>query len=452
MKRETEKLNFLINQGEGYNIEFKESFSNNISREICAFSNANGGKILLGITDDGKIKGIEITNNLKSKIEDIARNLNPSLNINIYNIDDVLIIDIPEGISKPYSTNGRFFLRYGTNSQQLKRDEIREFFQKEGLILFDEKPNYDFNFDEDFNEEKFKFFLEKARISYLLKKEEILENLELIKENHLKNVGVLLFCKRVTRFFRNATITCALFRGKDKYKILDSKEFDEDMHSNYQNALNYIQSKLNTEYIIKGGPRKEKLELPEDALREALLNAIAHRNYFSNANIQIYLFSDRVEITNPGGLVPGMTISDLGKKSMPRNFLLFGLMQRMDLVEKVGSGILRIKKAMKEYGLKNPKIEADSNWFTIIFKRPDLQKESFEIRKEETPKKTTQKTTQKIINLIQENPNITRDELAEILGITPDGVKYHFYKLKKKGILIRIGGKKGGYWRIIKDE
>jgi len=363
------ELKSLIDQGEGYNIEFKESFSKNIQREICAFANANGGKILLGVTDNGNIKGIKITNILKSQIQDITRNLDPPLNLNIIGVEKVLVITVPEGVNKPYSTNGKFYLRYGTNSQQLKRNEIREFFQKEGLILFDEKPNYEFNLQKDFNEEKFKLFLDMAKISYLLKKEEILQNLELFKEQYLKNAGVLLFCNKITPFFRNATIICALFQGKDKYKILDSKEFDEDMYSNYQNAINYLKSKLNTEYIIKAGPREELLELPIDALREAVLNAIAHRDYFLNANIQIYIFSDRVEITNPGGLVPGMTLSDLGKKSMPRNFLLFGLMHRMDLVEKVGSGILRINRALEEYKLKKPIIKADSNWFQIIFKR-----------------------------------------------------------------------------------
>jgi len=115
-----------------------------LSREICAFTNANGGKILLGVTDDGEIKGIEITNNLRSQIQNIARNLDPPISVDVNDVDGVLVIDIIEGVNKPYSINGKFYLRYGSNSQQLKRDEIRKFFQEEGLILFDEKPNVDF--------------------------------------------------------------------------------------------------------------------------------------------------------------------------------------------------------------------------------------------------------------------------------------------------------------------
>lgn len=149
------------------------------------------------------------------------------------------------------------------------------------------------------------------------------------------------------------------------------------------------------------------------------------------------IFSDRVEITSPGGLVKGITKKDLGKKSLSRNNLLFGLLQRMGLVEKVGSGIIRMRKAVRDYGLKELKFDIDDNWFAIIFQRP---------------KATTQKTTQKILSLIKQNPGITREELARLLDITPDGVKYHLNNLKKEKIIARVGGRKGGYWEVLKDE
>jgi len=135
-----DELKFLIGQGEGYNLEFKESFSKRIAVDVCAFANANGGKILLGVTDGGEIIDIKITNRLKSQIYDIARNLDPSINVSIYVVGNVLVIDITEGVDKPYSTTGKFYLRIGSNSQQLGRDEIRKFFQEEGLVFFDERP------------------------------------------------------------------------------------------------------------------------------------------------------------------------------------------------------------------------------------------------------------------------------------------------------------------------
>ncbi len=111
------QLKFLIDQREGYNLEFKESFSEGLSKEICAFANANGGKILLGISDNGNIKGIRITNRLKSQIYDLARNFDPQLSLSLKEFKDVLVIVIPEGRDKPYSTNGRYYLRNGPNCQ-----------------------------------------------------------------------------------------------------------------------------------------------------------------------------------------------------------------------------------------------------------------------------------------------------------------------------------------------
>jgi ATP-dependent DNA helicase RecG len=129
-----EELKFIIAQGEGYKLEFKESFSDSIGKEICAFANSKGGKILVGVADDGKIKGVTSSNVVKSRIYDMARNFDPPLRITVEEIEPVVIINVEEGINKPYSVNGRFYMRYGANSQQLKRDEIRDFFREENLI------------------------------------------------------------------------------------------------------------------------------------------------------------------------------------------------------------------------------------------------------------------------------------------------------------------------------
>lgn len=181
MKSTVNELKFLITQGEGYNLEFKEQFSNRIATDICAFANANGGRIILGVKDDGTITGIKITNQLKSQIYDLARNLDPLINIDLYELINTLIINIPEGKKKPYSTKGKFYLRYGANSQQLRREDIRHFFQEEGLVLFDEKPNFDFNMKSDFNEHNFKTFLEKTGISPVLKKKGCFRKSSIIK-------------------------------------------------------------------------------------------------------------------------------------------------------------------------------------------------------------------------------------------------------------------------------
>jgi len=442
----------LINLGEGLNIEFKENFSASVGKEICAFANTIGGNILFGVDDNGNVHGVTSFNRLKSQVQDVARNMDPPLSLGFDIVDKVLIAIVPKGSKKPYSVNGRFYTREAANSQQLKRDEIREFFYKEHLVYFDEKLSHDFDIKKDFSESAFEKFLERSEIYTKLDKKNLMENMRLTRENVFSNAAVILFSKDVTRYFINATITCVLFMGKTKYRILDKKEYKTDLYSNYHNTIGYLLSHLNTEYIIKSGPREEKLELPEDALREAVLNAIAHRDYRSTANIQVYIFSDRVEVVNPGGLVGGLKKEDLGKRSMPRNPLLFSMMERMDLVEKVGTGILRMKDAMKEYGLNEPIIEVDENWFSITFER-DVQK----YLQTNTPVNTHVNTPvnlsqlqYQILNCLKENPYITYDEFAEKLKKNRDTIRLNIKKLKTLNLIERIGSDKKGHW-LVKD-
>ncbi len=161
------ELEFLLKEGEGYNLEFKETDSN-LAKEICALANATGGRVLLGVTDHGEIKGVTITNKFKSEITDLARNFDPKFQVTLEMVDNILVINVPEGKNKPYSVNGKFYLRYGPNSQQLGRDEIREFFHKEGLVLWDEVVNKEFDIEKDFNEEAFDNFTNLANLSSVL--------------------------------------------------------------------------------------------------------------------------------------------------------------------------------------------------------------------------------------------------------------------------------------------
>ena len=118
----------LIKLGEGLNIEFKENFYASVGKEICAFANTIGGNILFGVDDNGNLHGVTNFNRLKSQVQDVARNMDPPLSLGFDIVDKVLIAIVPKGSKKPYSVNGKFYTREAANSQQLKRDEIREFF------------------------------------------------------------------------------------------------------------------------------------------------------------------------------------------------------------------------------------------------------------------------------------------------------------------------------------
>jgi len=133
----SKELKQIIEEGEGYKIEFKESLSG-LDKEMVTFANASGGRIFLGISDDKKIKGIKINNALKSQIQDIANNCEPPIKIIFEEFENILIINVREGDDKPYRCSSGFYTRVGPNSQKLNRDEIIAFIKSEGKIRFDE--------------------------------------------------------------------------------------------------------------------------------------------------------------------------------------------------------------------------------------------------------------------------------------------------------------------------
>ena len=362
-------LSNLVSLGEGFTTEFKQSYTSEIGREMCAFANATGGTILLGVADDGKVCGVRKHNRLKSQLQSIARSADPPIFVEIESAGDVLCVRVPPQHGKPYSLRGKFFIREGANSQQMSREEIREFFFKEGLIRFDETPCRSFDLVRDLTDEIWVRFAQRAGVPEDLEPVVTLENLHLVKGGQMTHAGAWLLTDDVTRYTLRAGVTCAVLQGVTKTHILDRKDFTGDLYATFEDCMVYLQAKLNTALIPHALGRDERLELPEDALREALVNAIVHRDYRSTANVQVYVFRDRVEIVTPGGLPAGMREEDLGTKSVPRNPLLFAMFYRMGLVEQIGSGIRRIRQLCRDHEVAEPLIDVTEHWVTTTFVR-----------------------------------------------------------------------------------
>jgi ATP-dependent DNA helicase RecG len=161
MAMNKQELKLILEEGEGYRIEFKEKVSD-LDREMVAFANASGGRILLGISDQGLVKGIAINNSLKSRIQDIANNCDPSIKIYFEEFENILIVHVREGTDKPYRCTGGFYTRTGPNSQKLNRDQIVSFIQAEGKVRYDELVKRDFT-DKDIDQEKLDKFLKNGR-------------------------------------------------------------------------------------------------------------------------------------------------------------------------------------------------------------------------------------------------------------------------------------------------
>ena len=291
MKNKIPNIKSTLKTGENAQTEFKERVDSSLDKEIVAFANSSGGKIYIGITDANKVVGTRITNRIKSQIEDIAKNCDPKITISLQEMkkEKILIITVPESKDKPHRCSSGFYIRSGASSQKLNRDEILDFAEEEDLLKFDIVSCKKFIFEKDFDKEKLFTFMDRTNLRYNKRNYiQILENLKVVKKQGSKiimnNAGVLFFSKNLDRIFPHASISCALFKGTDKHhNIIDRKIFNRDITNNIEDSLDFLKKHLRLEYHFPTGQlqRKEVLEIPEDALREALTNAVTHRNYLT---------------------------------------------------------------------------------------------------------------------------------------------------------------------------
>jgi len=375
-----EEIKSIANSGEGYNVEFKLKVPGKVrelSEEVCAFANSEGGFLLIGIDDKDQIIGAAIDNPKRSAIQDSIRDISPALHVDIFSVDidgkSVWVIEVPSGKDKPYVLSGAIYVRESANTQKLTTaEEIRSFFQNSNRIYFDAVPCIKFDFEKELDNDTFNLFRTESAISGNISTHQILNNLQVFDDSGvIKNGGVLFFGKRPEITFHQAVTRCVRFKGKTKVHIIDDKTYGGPLYQQYHQAETWIKDKLEVAYIIEGmGPRIEVWEIPLTVFKEAIINALSHRDYYEQGAVtMVEVYDDRVEISNPGGLLIGVK-KDFGKKSMTRNPLIFGLFTRMSLVEQVASGIPRMRKAMKEAGLPEPTFTTDGGFFTVEFKRP----------------------------------------------------------------------------------
>lgn len=338
-------------------------------------------------------------------------------------------------------------MRQGPNSQKLTTvEEMRNFFQQAEKIYFDEASCKEIDITKDIPKENIDTFRFEAGLVNKTSDEQVFSNLKLISnDGYLKNGAVLFFAKEPERFFEKAVIRCVAFDGLDKRYIIDDKIMGGTLFQQYHQSMLWLKSKLNVRYDIEsegGKARKELWEIPETVFKEAIINSLAHRDYYDKGGrITIELFNDRVEITNPGGLVSSITKNEFGKKSSSRNPLIFGLFERMRLVEQIGSGISRMRDLMEEEGLTPPEFNTDG-MFTVIFRRPF----DFEMWVNKWVNNLSEKQIV-ILTAIHNNNKIKKATLQQLVDFSATALDNTIDNLKKEGVLEREGTK-GGVWII----
>jgi len=242
-----EDMDTILCEGEGYKVDFKRSMDKDFASEVVAFSNAQGGRIFIGINDKNKIVGTDVSNSARSKIQDAIRDVNPRPDTVLEVHDNIMVVTVNEGKNKPYFCSKGCYLRIGANSQKLSRDEIFEFMRSEELFEYDSKVRKDLLVKDNFKENAYKTFIRKAGISDSLPSEHVLMNLKCAAKNEndelvYTNAGALFFRdNRDDISFRYAGINCVIFKGFDKAgKIIEAKRLYGTVLENIEDAMAFL--------------------------------------------------------------------------------------------------------------------------------------------------------------------------------------------------------------------
>lgn len=443
-------LKLLIREGEGLTVEFKERYTPRIDEDIVAFANAKGGTILLGVRDGGTVVGERLTNDLKAKINSLARNCKPSISVELGQVGEVVVIVVPEGTEKPYSCGSGYYRRLDGNAQKMSHDELRIMFAEHDPMPFEERAVRGFTFD-DISKTKIRAFTKEAGIRIgKTSVPDFLRSLNVADETRVKNAGALFFAKDIGKHLHHAEATLLAFKGTDRLHIYDRRDVRDDLLTQFNEAIAFLKKHLNIRTEIKGLDREDIYEIPLEVLREAVVNAIMHRDYsIRGTQVFVEVHDDRVEIVNPGGLPKGLSLRELGTVSVRRNAIIADLFSRMHMVERTGMGIRKMKEAMVAAGLHEPTFEPDGFFRAIFLRSPEFALKEGAAVAEKTGEKTRKKTREKILDLIRQNPEITAAELAKKVGLTSKGIEWNIRKLKSEGCLRRIGPDKGGRWEVL---
>lgn len=349
----------------------------------------------------------------------------------------------------PVSYKGEYHYRGGSTKQELKGASLDRFLLKKQGRHWDGVPVPHVTLG-DLDKGALTYFRKRALNSKRLSPEileetnpVLLEKLHLMDGHYLKRAAVLLFHPDPERYVTGAFIKIGFFRTNTD--LIYQDEIHGDLFSQVNKTLDLLLTKYTKALIsYQGVHRIETYPVPEEALREALLNAVAHKDYASAIPIQISVYEDKIMFWNPGQLPPDWTVDKLKGKHESEAFNpdIANAFFRAGMIEAWGRGIELIMESCRSALVPTPLIRFEQTGLWVEF--------HFNPKKTETEKgPTTQETTQeKIVSLLRSNPSVTRKALAGLIGLSEEGIKYHLNKLKLSGRLKRKRSTKAGQWEI----
>ncbi|MBQ5953878.1 MAG: putative DNA binding domain-containing protein [Lachnospiraceae bacterium] len=446
---------------ESQNIEYKESWRDEYLKWVCGFANAQGGKIYIGCDDNGNVVGI---NNSKKLLEDIPNKVRDAMGIivgvNLLTEDgkEYIEIDVPSypvGIS----CKGVYHYRSGSTKQVLTGPALEAFLLRKHGATWDNSPMPAFTID-DVDDNVVAAFkklaAKKGRIDSSLldePKEVLLDRLHLVNGNYLTNAAMLLFSKDPERYQLGAFLKIGYF--ENDADLLYQDEIHGSLLEQVDKAIELIYLKyMRAKISYEGIQRVERYFVPEAALREALLNAVCHKQYQSGVPIQISVYEDRLYVANVGSLPEDWTLEKLMNKhtSKPYNPNIAYVFYLAGFIESWGRGVEKICNALRAESLPMPEYTVNPGDIMIKFTGPEDRIIRVTDRlSDQLSEKLSDKLSDKeklTLELLVEDPGYTSPQIADKMGVSRVSVTKYLKALKEKRLIERVGSDRKGYWKV----
>ncbi len=435
---------------ESQNIEFKVTWRDEYLKWICGFANAYGGTIFIGKDDAGNVADLKDAKKLMEEIPNKVRDtLGILVDVNLCQAEQGKFIEIiVEQYPYPVNYKGQYHYRSGSTKQELKGAALDKFLLLKKGKRWDGVPVPNVSI-KDFKQETFEFFRKRAFRSQRINEESLadsnehlIENLQLKEGNFLKRASILLFHTNPERFITGAFIKIGYFETDYDLK------FQDEIHGNLFEQIEKTMDLLFTKYIkapisYEGINRVETYEYPKDAVREALLNAIAHKDYSGGVPIQISVYTDKIIIWNEGQLPENWTVKNLLEKhaSRPYNPDIANALFRSGYIESWGRGTIKIINECKKAGIPEPVFTYDSSDISVEF-RKDIYNEKYMHSLDLNERQV------KAVLYVKKKGRITNKEYQEINNTTDRTALRDLETLIEMNIIKRIGEKKGAYYEL----
>ena len=420
--------------------EFKREYTDDLKYAVVAFANTDGGKVYIGINDDGSVQGVKDTDGTMLRITNMIRDVvRPDVTMftecAIEEIDGqpVIVVNVQRGTARPYYLSGKgvrpegVYIRQGASSVPASETVILNMIKETSGDCYEDARSI----NQQLTFEKADAFFAGRKVSFGDQQKRTLNIIG--ADGTYTNLGMLLSDQCVH------TIKLAVFEGSKKTVFRDRKELTGSLLTQLENAYSYIDQFNRTREEFEGLDRVDKRDYPAEALREALLNAITHRDYSFSGSTLISIFDDRIEFVTIGGLVRGLSFNDimLGVSAL-RNQKLANVFYRLHLIEAYGTGILKINESYSDCDVK-PQFEVTDNAFKITLPNINYAGERKELPT--APVRIGRKSDRKeiVLQLAEKQGSITRKEVEAELRISQASAILLLREMVESGLLIKEG-------------